>query len=41
MMDILKEKVEGVDADDILLDNETREVGIFIAGYIAKKSTKR
>ena len=41
MMDILKEKVEGVDADDILLDDETQEVGIFIAGYIAKKIHKK
>ena len=41
MMDILKKKVEGVDADDILLDNETQEVGVFIAGYGAKKTTKR
>ena len=35
MMNILIEKVEGVDADNILLDNETQEVGIYIAGYIA------
>ena len=41
MMDILKGKVEGVDADDILLDNETQEVGIFIAGYISKKIHKK
>ena len=40
-MDILKKKVEGVDADDILLGNETQEVGVFIAGYSAKKTTKR
>ena len=41
MMDILNKKVEGIDADDILLDNETPEVGIFIAGYIAKKINKK
>ena len=40
MMDILK-KVESVDADDILLDNQIQEVDIFIAGYIAKKFKKR
>ena len=38
-MDILNKKVEGVDADYILLDNETQEVGVFIAGYSANKTT--
>ena len=41
MMDILKEKVKGVDADDVFFDNETQEVGIFIAGYITKKINKK
>ena len=40
-MYILKKNVEGVDTDDILLDNEAQEVGVFIAGYSAKKTTKR
>ena len=32
-----EKKVESVDAYDILLDNETRDFGVFIAEYSAKK----